>query len=141
MTAKTSALKGVVVPNSSIIVTESTSWAYVETKPGEYARKPVNLTTPVGAGYLVKEGFEPGMKVVVAGASSLLAREADPSAGGDDDDDGPAHPAPKPKARSKDTAAPVAPKMMTTTARPLRRRHRPRRCAIRNHDRLCARRA
>ena len=40
------------------------------------------------------------MKVVVAGASTLLAREADPAAGLDDDDDGgSARPAARPTAK------------------------------------------
>lgn len=83
--ADTASRTGVVIPNASIIVSESKSWCYVETASGSFERKEVSLEVPVPEGYLVESGFAPGMKVVVNGASTLLARESEPIL---DDDDG-----------------------------------------------------
>jgi hypothetical protein len=93
---------GVLIPDSAIVVYASQSWCYIETddKKDEkkYERKPVTLDYPVNGGYLVRTGFEPGMHVVVRGASVLLSREAEPGDDGDDDDGPPsARPSP-PKA-------------------------------------------
>jgi hypothetical protein len=79
---------GVVIPNSAIVVYASQSWCYVETGKGKYERMPVVLDYPVDGGYLARTGFEPGMRVVVRGASVLLSREAEPGDYDDDDDGG-----------------------------------------------------
>lgn len=79
---------GVVIPNSAIVVYASQSWCYVETGKGKYERMPVILDYPVDGGYLARTGFEPGMRVVVRGASVLLSREAEPGDYDDDDDGG-----------------------------------------------------
>jgi hypothetical protein len=79
---------GVIIPSSAIVVFASQSWCYVETGPQEFKREPVSLEFPLAEGYLVAEGFAPGTKVVVRGASTLLSREAAPNFVGDDDDDG-----------------------------------------------------
>ncbi len=101
---------GVVIPSAALVVYGSKSWCYVETSPGKYERKPVSLEAPVDDGYLVKSGFEPGTRVVVKGASILLAREAMPGGYDDDDDDGPPAPSAKP------SATPVAQNHTGTTA-------------------------
>ncbi|HVX35607.1 MAG TPA: hypothetical protein VHC71_05245 [Hyphomicrobium sp.] len=98
---------GVVIPSSALVVYASKSWCYVETAPGKYERKLVSLDAPVDDGYLVKRDFEPGMRVVVKGASILLAREAAPGSFDDDDDDGGSQPA-APAAKVKASATPVA---------------------------------
>jgi hypothetical protein len=79
---------GVVIPNAAIVVYASQSWCYVETGPKKYERKIVSLESPVDDGYLVRDGFAPGTRVVVSGASVLLAREAQPGSLDDDDDGG-----------------------------------------------------
>jgi len=84
LTAETATRSGVVVPNASIVVSESRTWCYVETAAQKFERRAVSLEIPVADGYLVETGFEPGTKVVINGASTLLAREAEPA---DDDDD------------------------------------------------------
>lgn len=81
---------GVIIPNAAIVVFESKSWCYVETAQHKYERKVVSLDAPVDDGFLVRSGFEPGDRVVVRGASILLAREAQPGSYDDDDDDAPA---------------------------------------------------
>lgn len=79
---------GVIIPSAAIVVFAGQSWCYVETEPNKYERKLVSLESPVDEGYLVRSGFAPGTRVVVRGASVLLAREAQPG-DLDDDDDGP----------------------------------------------------
>lgn len=89
---------GVVIPNAAIVVYASKSWCYVENAQHTYERKVVSLENPVEDGFLVHSGFAPGDHVVVRGASTLLAREAEPGSLDDDDDDGPSEPTPvKPK--------------------------------------------
>jgi hypothetical protein len=102
---------GVVIPNAAIVVYASKSWCYVESGPHKYERKLVSLEAPVEDGFLVHSGFAPGDHVVVRGASTLLAREAEPGSLDDDDDDGPSEPKsakPKPAASAsvsnRDTA-------------------------------------
>lgn len=94
---------GVLIPASAVVVYQSASWCFVETKPEVYERKMVALNNPVGDGYLVAD-FEPGTKVVIRGASVLLSREAEPA--GDDDDDAPPPGAAKSERKAKET--PVA---------------------------------
>jgi multidrug efflux system membrane fusion protein len=79
---------GVVIPDSAIIVYGGQSWCYVETEPGKYERKEISLDFPVDNGYLARSGYKAGQRVVVRGASVLLAREAEPGDYDDDDDDG-----------------------------------------------------
>lgn len=110
--ADTASRTGVVIPNASIIVSESKSWCYVETAPGNFERKEVSLEIPVAEGYLVESGFAPGMKVVVNGASTLLARESEPIL---DDDDG-EKPAPAEKRSDPDTAGNNDPHLPRTAA-------------------------
>ena len=93
-------LSGVVIPNAALVVYASQSWCYVETEPQKYERKLVSLEAPVDDGFFVKSGFEPGTRVVVKGASVLLAREAEPGGFDDDDDDG--------GSRSPPPSAPIA---------------------------------
>lgn len=98
---------GVVIPEAALVVYGGETWCYVETAPQTFERRKVPLTMPVPAGYLVEAGFDPGTKVVVRGASTLLSREAEPGDDGDGDDDGGGaeRPRKQPKAES---APPVA---------------------------------
>ncbi len=100
-------LTGVVVPSAALIVYASKSWCYIETAPKKYERKLVSLDTPVDDGFLVTSGFDPGTRVVVKGASLLLAREAAPASLDDDDDGGSQEPPAAPAQGSK-AASPVA---------------------------------
>lgn len=92
--------EGLIIPSSALVVTEGQTWCYVETAPETYEKRPVPLDHPYEDGYLVTEGFKAGEKIVVRGASLLLAREAEP--GDFDDDDAPA----KPQSRKPPAAAP-----------------------------------
>lgn len=100
-------LSGAVIPNAALVVYGGKSWCYVETGPKKYERKIVSLEAPVDDGFFVKSGFDPGTRVVVKGASVLLAREATP--GGLDDDDDAEPQAPAPAAAPAGTAKSAAP--------------------------------
>jgi hypothetical protein len=79
---------GVVIPSAAIVVYAGKSWCYVKTGPEKFERREVSLDAPVEEGFLVNGGFEAGTRVVVKGASILLAREATPASLDDDDDGG-----------------------------------------------------
>jgi hypothetical protein len=79
---------GVVIPSAAIIVYAGKSWCYVKTGPERYERREVSLDAPVKEGFLVNSDFEAGTRVVIKGASILLAREATPGSLDDDDDAG-----------------------------------------------------
>jgi hypothetical protein len=51
------------------------AWCYVAESDEVLARRRVDLARPVPQGYFQTSGFEPGERVVVAGAGLLLARE------------------------------------------------------------------
>ncbi len=99
-------LSGVVIPSAAVVVYGSKSWCYIETAPKKYERKLVLLDTPVDSGFLVTSGFDPGTRVVVRGASLLLAQEATPAALDDDDDAGAQ--SPPPAAAAKSSPSPLA---------------------------------
>lgn len=93
-------LSGVIVPSAALVIYDAQSWCYVVTGANTYERRPVTLDHPVQDGYVMQSGFPPGTRIVVRGASMLLAREAGP--GEDDDDDGAA----ASKAKKAPAAAP-----------------------------------
>ncbi len=74
-------LRGVWIPQSALLLSESSTWVYVETHAGHYRRTRVDIGRPYDAGYVLKSegGIEPDQKVVVTGASLLLAHELNPS--------------------------------------------------------------
>lgn len=66
---------GVVLPRSAIVRSEGRAWAYVQGGDRGFTRRPVPLDTPAGGGWFVSAGFEPGERVVVEGAQTLLSEE------------------------------------------------------------------
>ena len=74
---------GVLVPAAAAIINAGKFWCYVEEKPGQFVRTELdpNMATPEG--YFVKEGIEPGAKIVTVSAGQLLARELNPSSAAD----------------------------------------------------------
>jgi hypothetical protein len=79
-------LKGVWIPQSALLLSESNTWAYVETTVGHYRRVAIDLGRPDDAGYVLASdaGIAPDQKVVVIGAGLLLAHELNPSGAGGD---------------------------------------------------------
>jgi hypothetical protein len=77
---------GVLVPASAVVITSSQYWCYLEKKPGTFARVPIVIDKPLGAGYFVSEGVgvSEGDKVVTSSAGLLLAREMNAATGPDE---------------------------------------------------------
>jgi hypothetical protein len=69
------ALSGVVVPASALVLAGGGAWCYVASEDATFARRALATDRPAGSGYFQAAGFEPGERVVVAGAGLLLARE------------------------------------------------------------------
>jgi hypothetical protein len=74
---------GVVVPYSAAVISAGKYWCYVEEKPGQFVRTEIDPNMPTDEGYFVKEGIEPGARVVTTSAGQLLARETNPSSAAD----------------------------------------------------------
>jgi hypothetical protein len=74
---------GVLVPAAAAIINAGKYWCYVEEKPGQFVRRELDPNMATGEGYFVKEGIEPGAKIVTVSAGQLLARELNPSSAAD----------------------------------------------------------
>jgi hypothetical protein len=70
---------GVLVPEVAAVINGGKFWCYVEEKPGQFVRTELDPASTTPEGYFVKEGIEPGAKIVTAAAGQLLARELNPS--------------------------------------------------------------
>lgn len=81
------AVEGSVVPASAIVLAGGEAWCYVQESDEALARRRVDLSRPLAAGYFQgsgqDSGFKIGERVVVAGAGLLLAREIGGAAEGD----------------------------------------------------------
>lgn len=66
---------GVILPAEAVVWAAGQAWAYVETGPDQFTRRPVGTEHPVPPGWFVREGFPPGTRVVVVGAQTLLSEE------------------------------------------------------------------
>lgn len=70
---------GTLIPADAAVISDSKYWCYVEKQPGTYERVEIDTSKPLDEGYFVKEGVEPGEKIVTTAAGLLLARETNPS--------------------------------------------------------------
>ena len=61
----------VVVPREAVLVNGSNSIAYVETEPGRFEFRKVNVAETLGDRILIADGIHPGEQVVVSGAFML----------------------------------------------------------------------
>lgn len=68
-------VSGSVVPSSAVVLSGGEAWCYVQESDDVLARRRVDLARPLPQGYFQASGFDPGQRVVVAGAGLLLARE------------------------------------------------------------------
>lgn len=66
---------GVVVPSSAVVWTQGSAWCYVESVDGKFMRVPVGTGSPRPGGWFVAQGIQPGARVVIAGAQTLLSEE------------------------------------------------------------------
>ena len=72
---------GVRIPVSALVLSESQSWAYVQTRPGTFLRQAIDISKPLPGGYFEPDGkgIKSGQPIVTGGAGLLLARETNPS--------------------------------------------------------------
>jgi hypothetical protein len=84
--APTNGVAGVLVPASAVIITGGQYWCYLEKKTGTFARVPIVVDKPLGAGYFLSDGVgvADGDQVVTAAAGLLLAREMNAASGPED---------------------------------------------------------
>ena len=68
-------LRGLVIPEAAIVWWQGQAWAYEQTAPTHFTRRPVPTDQPLGDGYFAIHGFTPGGRVVVQGAQALLSEE------------------------------------------------------------------
>jgi hypothetical protein len=71
------AQSGAWLPQSAVIASDGRYWYYVQKAPGEFERRPLQLSQPLRDGYFIAT-LQPGQPVVTAGAGLLLARELNP---------------------------------------------------------------
>jgi hypothetical protein len=72
--------KGILLPISALVLSESQSWAYVEIKPNTFLREPVDVSRSLPGGYFESgTAVRAGQGIVTTGAGLLLARETNPS--------------------------------------------------------------
>src|SRR3546814_3475313 len=66
---------GVLVPRDALVYAQAAPWAYVETAPGHWQRRALDLSQVRAEGYVQRNGFAVGERVVIKGAGGLLAAE------------------------------------------------------------------
>ncbi len=72
------ALQGVIIPASAIVLDEGQAWCYLQKDQENYERHAVPLDRPLsGGGYLVSEGYTAETLVVIQGAGLLLSIETE----------------------------------------------------------------
>lgn len=68
--------RGILVPESAVVLWQGEAWVYQQVSSGTFARRPVPTNDPVNGGYFVPESaIPPGSKLVTTGASALLSQE------------------------------------------------------------------
>ena len=66
---------GVAIPAAAVLRVSGGTWAYVQTKPGIFVRRPLGGLMPAPAGLFAATGVRPGEAVVTRGAATLYAAE------------------------------------------------------------------
>lgn len=72
---------GVELPRNAIVRFNGAAWVYVQTGEQTFERREVRLDSPLSEGWFVREGLNPGNKVVMVGAQQLLSEEQKGQAG------------------------------------------------------------
>jgi hypothetical protein len=72
-------VRGVIVPASAVVQSNSAYWCFVEEPAGTFTRAAVDIGRPTEGGYFVADGVDAGDAVVTSGAGLLLARQINPS--------------------------------------------------------------
>lgn len=66
---------GVMIPQSAIVRFQGSGFAYVQAASDRFVRRQVSLDHATNSGYFTIENFQPGERVVIAGAQALLSEE------------------------------------------------------------------
>ncbi len=74
--------QGLLIPQAAIVWYGGQPWAYVQADPTHFQRRPVSQQFPADGGYVATGGFQPGERVVIAGAQLLLSEESRAAAQG-----------------------------------------------------------
>jgi hypothetical protein len=84
--APANGITGVLVPATAVVIAGGQYWCYLEKKTGTFARVPMVIDKPLGAGYFVSDGVgvADGDQVVTSAAGLLLAREMNAASGPED---------------------------------------------------------
>ena len=63
------------MPEQGVVWWQGKAWVYQQTAPDRFVRRALSTETPVPSGFVVAKGFDPGEKIVLNGAQSLLSEE------------------------------------------------------------------
>jgi hypothetical protein len=66
---------GVMIPRSAVVVYRGTEWVYRALEGGSFVREEVVSADVTSTGYFVTDKLQAGMRIVVAGAQTLLSEE------------------------------------------------------------------
>lgn len=66
---------GVWIPSSAILRFKGEAWVYIEEQSGDFVRRRITLDQPRENGWVATAGFQPGERVVISGAQTLLSEE------------------------------------------------------------------
>ena len=68
-------LRGVMLPDSTLVRYDARTWVYVQTGPATFVRTPVVLGPPLPGGWLIAQGLRVADRAVTQGAQVLLSEE------------------------------------------------------------------
>src|SRR6516165_2943745 len=68
-------VRGVLVPQRSVVGWQGNAWVYEELSPGHFVRGEIATDTVLANGVIVSGGLSPGHRIVTTGAQALLSEE------------------------------------------------------------------
>ena len=68
-------VRGVLVPQRSVVRWQGNAWVYEELSPGHFVRREIPTDTVLANGVLVSGSLSPGHRIVATGAQALLSEE------------------------------------------------------------------
>ena len=80
------AAAGVFIPAAAVLWHGGSAWVYVETRPGNFERRPLRDAVEYGSDWFVRTGFRGGEHIVTVGGQLLLSEEMQRQIPREDDD-------------------------------------------------------
>ncbi len=77
---------GIGIPESAVVWHAGKAWAYVQIDEKTFSRRNLESEADTGSGWLVKKHFQPGERIVISGAQTLLSEEFKWAIPDEDDD-------------------------------------------------------